>query len=354
MSGYEVVSADGVRDRDSVLALWSRNLEAHDPAEHAVRYDWYHRNPVGEPRIWFVKKDGDAVGTVGLNLRRVSVDGARLSAGVVGDFAVDARHRLLQAALTLQKAVLGSLEEDVDLIYGLPNRNAIRVFERQGYRECGTLSRYVKVLRTGRYMQSAKGLLAAAKPLAVVADAVLRLRSPETWRRLGAGRAIEPVSTFDERFNDLWNRIGGTLAAVIGVRTADFLRWRYTECPLQRYTTVALTGDAGRRVIGYIVWYAGEDKQVRVADWVTDGSAGAAEDLVSGLIAAARRGGAASVSCEFFGTDSLAHVLKRFGFVQRECAARLAVAAKPENRQSLLERCKSWHFLRGDENVNTL
>jgi hypothetical protein len=251
--------------------------------------------------------------------------------------------------------VLSSLEDGVDVIYGLPNRNALKIFERQGYKVAGPLKRYVKVLKTGKYLASATGLKKAARPLAPLVDLGLRLKSPETLRRARGGRAVERVERFDERFDQLWDRLAGR-APVMGVRTAEFLRWRYTDCPLQKYETLALTEGTGGsgRVLGYITWYPGDDGQFRVADWVSDGSEGATEDLLAGMIRRARRDGAASVSCELFGVEALPGILERFGFVERECAATLAVAAKPELAEGFVEKCRGWYFLRGDENVNTL
>ena len=363
MPGYDIVRADPQRDRETILNIWKRNLQAHDPAEHEVRYRWLCASSLGQPRIWLATQQGEAVGTSALMMRRVWVDGASRVACIAGDFAVDARHRMLQPALSLQKAVLSSLEDGVDVIYGLPNRNALKVFERQGYKVAGPLKRYVKVLKTGKYLASATGWKKAARPLAPVVDMGLRLKSPETLRRSHCGRALVRVSQFDQRFDQLWDRVAGDAPPVMGARTAEFLRWRYTDCPLQQYETLALiegksdgaegNGSSGR-VLGYITWYPGDDGQCRVADWVFDGSAGAADDLLAGMLRRVRRDGAVSVSCEFFGIDALPAVLGRFGFVERECAATLAVAAKPALADGFLDKARGWYFLRGDENVNTL
>jgi hypothetical protein len=353
MPAYDIVPADPVADRERILAVWKRNLNAHDPHEHEVRYDWICRSPLGPPRIWLALHQGAPVGTAGLMMRRVWVDGAPRVASIAGDFAVDARHRMLQPAMSLQKAVLGALEDGVDIVYGLPNRNALKIFERQGYKVAGPLSRYVKVLKTGKYFESAKGRLRFAKPLAPLADLALRLRSRETWRRRVGGRVLEPVQRFDGRFDALWDRVAGR-APVMGVRTSDFLQWRFAECPLQRYATLGLAEGRGGRVLGYITWYLGDDGQWRIADWVSDGTDGVAEDLLAGMLGAARRGGAVSVSCEFFGIESLPAVLGRFGFVRRDCAATLTVSAKPALGDGFFDKVRGWYFLRGDENVNTL
>ena len=353
MAGYEITRADPDRDRDTILALWARNLKAHDPNEHQVRYDWLCRCPFSKPYFWLARKDGEAVGTAGIGIRQVCVDGLSVLAGIAGDFAVDAKHRMLQPALSLQKAVLSTLEDGIDVVYGLPNANAEKVFQRQGYQTVGTLKRYVKILRTSRFLRSATGLKRKAAVLAPVVDAWLRFRSPETWRGPGGGRVVEPVTAFDSRFDDLWARASRG-APMIGTRTSEFLRWRYADCPLQKYVTVALAERTGGRLLGYIAWYAGEDEQVRVADWVTDGSQGAAGDLLGELIRWSRRHRMASVACELLGSPASEAVLKHFGFVQRECKQSLMASSSSRCAEAVREKAGHWLFLRGDENINTL
>lgn len=353
LAGYEIAPADVARDRDRILAVWARNLEAHDLNEHQVRYDWLCRCPIAPPRFWLAMKDGEVVGTAGVGVRRVSVGGKAVLAGIAGDFAVDKKHRMLQPALSLQKAVTGSLSDGLDLVYGLPNDNAVVVFQRQGYRKVGALRRYVKVLRTTKFLKGAAGWKRKAALLSPLADLWLRLRSRDTWHRTATGRVLEPIQRFDARFDDLWSRAAAA-APLMGVRTSDFLNWRYPDCPLQRYQTLALSEGTGGRLVGYITWYSGDDGQVRVADWVTDGSPNAADDLLAGLVRMARGNGAASVACELLGATALEGVLHRFGFAERECGARLMVTASSACEGAAGNGTTSWYFLRGDENVNTL
>src|SRR5262249_28885102 len=102
-------------------------------------------------RCWLLLAGDQVVGTAGLGLRRLFLDGVTAQVGLASDFAVDPEHRSVQPALQLQKAVLACLGDDLPLIYGLPNRKSSAVFRRLGYQEVGTLRRFVKVLRVGPY-----------------------------------------------------------------------------------------------------------------------------------------------------------------------------------------------------------
>ena len=354
---YSVEIADIYNDRNIIINIWKRNLTAHGPEEHEIRFDWhYHHCPFGPGRVWLLRslRDGSIIGTAGLGLRRIRMGDATILSGIAVDFAVDREHRLLLPALMLQRAVIRGLEEDLDLVYGLPNRTAIKIFGRVGYQMLGTLSRYVKVLRVERFLNSRKMVPKFARPLVgAIADTGMRLRSPETWRQV-KGRVLKELQEFDGRFDDLWEQVS-TGAEMIGVRTSDFLRWRYKDCPLQDYVTLGLLSLGEDRLFGYVIFYAGDDEQVRIADLLTDGSESAVENLLAGVIRWSRRTGAASVAFELFGAPWLEGVLRRFRFVKREMDAQLSVFPRVEAPTELMsDRLKDWYFLRGDENVNTL
>lgn len=353
---YEVSPADLDADEPIILDLWKRNLPSHTPREHEARFDWHHRRcPFGPGRVWLLRTvgAGSVVGTAGLGVRRVWVGGDAIRAGIAVDFAVDREHRLLLPALMLQRAVLRSLDEDLDLIYGLPNDAAIKVFERVGYQTLTTLSRYVKVLHVKRFLAARGGVPKVALPLiGAVADTGLRLRSPETRRRV-RGRVLKELPAFDGRFDDLWER-ASAWAGAVGVRTSDFLRWRYTDCPLQTYVTLGSLSPGEDRLFGYLTFYCGADSQVRVADLLTDGSEGVVDDLLAGLALWGRRAGFASVSFEFSGVPGLGDALRRFRFVERELDVQVMVSPGARAVTSdAADRLKGWYFLRGDENVNT-
>ena len=347
LAAYEIREADPVSDRAHILEVWNANLKAHSAAQHEVRYDWTHRAPTGGARHWLAFRDGRPVGTAGLNLRQVAMHGKTLLAGLAVDFAVDRMHRLMQPALSLQKAVFATLNADVHLIYGLPAMAALPVFERQGYKRVGVLRRYVKVLRTKRFLQAAGGAKKKLAHFSSVIDVVAWLRSAETWRGLRAGRSLQRIDEFDAQFDELFSRLRG-LHEVIGIRDARFLRWRYSECPLQLYETLGLFD--GGRLVGYVTWYGSDDQQHRVVDFMTDGADGAAEDLLVGLNRIARQQGAASIAFEFFGGDALEPCLRRFGFVSRE--SNIPLIANAANAETF-DPLSHWYFTRGDENVNT-
>jgi len=349
MTEYRVVPADLERDRDTILALWGRHLLAHAPDKHPCKYAWHYKDsPYGPNRCWLLLSgvDGRAVGTAGLGSRHLQIGGMRVRVGVCCDLAVDKEHRWLQPALLLQKAVLGCLGDDLPLIYGVPNSNALAVLKRSGYQEFETLRQYVKLLRVGHYCQHYGGAWQALRPFAPIVDMAMRVRY-EGLRGRKHGRVFQELPVFDERFDALWQCVSAGLSS-IGERTTNFLRWRYGNCPLRRYVALGLLTQDQKRLLGYAVCNIGENEQVAVVDLLAEETGDVARDLLAGLLSWARQRHAASVAVTCLPTPRFEQSLQQFGFVLRRCDRHLAVARAPSSDLPHFA-LKDWHFLTGDE-----
>jgi hypothetical protein len=291
---------------------------------------------------------GGVVGTAGVGLRRLRVGGPTVVAGLASDFAVDPEHRSLGPAMMLQRAVLETLDDGVDVIYGLPNAKALPVFKRLGYSADAALTRYVKVLAVERYLTGVPGPRVGRKIIAGVVDPVLRVGSPETWRPR-RGRTLVELATFDERFDELWARTADAFG-VACERTASFLRWRYDACPLLSYTTLGLIERGGERLAAYAVCTLGSDQQVTVIDFWYGSDASVRDDLLAAVLSWSRAAGAASVACEVAGAGQVAEGLVRFGFRHRGAGS--AIVISPTRDGTPAPQLSAWPFLRADEDYN--
>jgi hypothetical protein len=348
------VPADLERDRDAILGVWNRNLSL-SPELNREKLRWYYQeNPCGPGHCWLLvtEPDGTVVGTAGLGLRRVRVGEETLLAGVASDYAVDKEHRSLQPALMLQKAVLAKEESDLPLIYGLPNRNAIAIFRRLGYREVGTLQRHAKVLRVGPYLRRLSG---AARALALFGEPIDWARAAvaaETWQPAG-GKVLRELDGADGRFDELWERVAPQ-RAVAGERSADFVRWRYQECPLREYSVLGLFSRDESRLHGYAVTFL-EGEQLQCVDLVAEDNDATLDALVAGLLRRVRNSGASSISLAFYAPGPLEEKLRAYGFVPRpggDSATTLMAHLDPESGGERAELLRQWCFLPGDEDFN--
>ena len=349
MAGYVVRPGDAQRDRDAVVALWTRNLRSHDGQTHLRKFEWYYqRNPSGPGRFWVLEPEagGPVVGVAGLGLRRLRTGDRTLMAGLASDFAVDKEHRSLRPAMLLARTVAGAIDDGLDFIYGLPNSQSVGVFKRIGYNADGTLRRYVKVLRVERFLQQRIKQPLVRKGLAGIIDPAIRVISRETWQPRRS-RAMRELASVDARFDELWRRL--TMGSrVVMERGSAFLKWRYQECPLAKYTLLALTPPADGELLGYAACLVGDDGQALIVDLF--GAEGTWSDLLAGVIRWARARGLASVACSVHGMADMETALRQFGFRLRLPETPVAILTRSGGPS--LSDLRNWYFLLADEDYN--
>ena len=243
----------------------------------------------------------------------------------------------------LQKAVLESLVDGVDFIYGLPNTKALPVFKRLGYQGPIQLVRLVKVLQTEKYLDLPKPVRRIA---GMAGDLVLRAVSSETWMP-HRGRTVVELTNLNEQLDDLWQRVASQFLVVCR-RKSKFVQWRYAQFPLVRYTILGLVRDDGKRLDGYAVCHLEDTGQVALTDFIAADDE-SADDLLTALIRWARANHASSIGCEFMNLPQFENRLHRFGFKRRTSTAGLVAHFSEELKgQRGTELIQDWSFLAGD------
>jgi GNAT superfamily N-acetyltransferase len=105
---------------------------------------------------------------------------------------------------------------------------------------------------------------------------------------------VEPVTAFDERVTDLWNRVRRDFD-LARVRTAEYLNWRYLDSRAGRIAAYQLVD--GDRVAGYVAVRRDGDRG-RVLDLVTDPAVeGAGAALLERAVADLEGSSCAAVEC---------------------------------------------------------
>jgi hypothetical protein len=156
--------------------------------------------------------------------------------------------------------------------------------------------------------------------------------------------------TFDERFDDLADRNPVT-AAITTLRSSAYLRWRYTNYPLRQYVTIGLLTRDESRLLGYAILYARTPGKFSLADFHAT-AAGAAEDLMGGVVSWARQRHAACIEIEMSGQIELCRLLKYFGFSSRTETMELVAAVEPQSPLAISGTFPQWMYLSGDEDYN--
>jgi len=308
-SGPTIHPSDVAADRQSVLALWGRNL----PESTADRYDWLYAS--GRARNWVARDaENNVVASIGLLARDMRLFGEEHPCGQPIDLNVDRRYRLGWLALRLQGTIAEQVNQGhLSLAYGLPNAQSEAVARRAGYDVVGPMTRWARPLRSYDYLHDRLPGHAVGRGVATAIDTALRLRSPESrYHRRRAWR-VEVTDVFDERFDRLWHRAARQFP-IIGRRTADYLNWRFRDAPLAVYRTLCLS-DRSDHLLAYLV-YTCHDGVAYVADFLhADDSLGDA--VLAEFIRMMRVQKAKAVVTIFTGAGSVARRLRRFGFRRR-------------------------------------
>jgi hypothetical protein len=348
---YHVERADPTEVMPNLLRVWRENLSIEGEAEE--KFDWvYRRCPDAPASVMMLRasepESSQYVGTAGITRRRFWASGRELSAALMGDLAVDRRHRTLAPALSLVREARREALEHNDFAYGFPNRFARGVFRRAGYKELGPVTRYACVLRHTRYLERTLTLPVVARLAGPLVDsAMLARRMPRT--ALAAARYTLAFSDApDERIDALWAeaRVDYPLVAQ---RSEQFLRWRFfARREHQTRLAVLSRRSLPRRAAGYaIVQSDGQTAHVRDF-FARQAELGTLFDL---LLPALHTQGTESVSLAFLGSAKVVRVLLGRGFVPREGARAVYFDCASRERADLLKEVDRWYVTDGDEDT---
>jgi hypothetical protein len=323
---YSVTHIDDPAEREETLfRLWSGSqLHATDDPRHKYRW-FYCDNPVGPATAYFLTEESSgAVGCCGLGSRLVWIDGSPKPVGLFADFAVEPAHRTAMPALILQRALCSGAQQRYPLTYGFPNAAAVGIFKRIGFPLLGTMSRYVRVLRHATFVKRVVPFAPLANVLGGLLDVGARLRDRARSVVRRSGHRLEWLSAPDARFTQCFERARGR-HRFISDRSADTLRWRFTQRPGRPSEFAVLLG-ADDAVLAYAAIRPKEGGVALIADFLAvDGEA--LGELLFLLLRALRRRGFESMMTFFLGPPWIEAILLAHGFVLRESAKFVAVGA---------------------------
>lgn len=226
--------ADG--DERAILELFARSFP-HAPRQ-LPHFDWkYRRNPFGNRHITLaLDGDGRLVGHYVGYVVPFAVGHRDVLAHQIGDTMTDVRVRHLGRG---PSSVLGRTALD---FYARFCEN--RVAFNFGFNVANIQKFSLRFLRSDR-----------VEPVAYrVADALPPLRRSERWFR---GYQLELVRSTDAGWDDLFARVRGAYRFLVR-RDAEYVRWRYLDCPDTRHHVVAIR--KWRQLVGWIVYRIDGDR----------------------------------------------------------------------------------------------
>lgn len=295
--------------REPLLELWRRNL----PGASRARFEWLYGTGRAEALLLGGRP---VIGSAGLLRRRFSIAGEVIEGGAAIDLNVDVQQRAGGPAMTLTRAVMKLADDSgCACLYGFPIPRAAGVLKRCGYRQIGEVSNWTKLLRSAVKLRSVLRSSLAAKLAGPLVDVALRWKSSEREWRLPQQVVVETPTTFDERFYRLWQTAAQRFG-VLGERSTDYLKWRFTKCPELKYECFALTGRGCGELLGYIVWYR-SDESICIADLLAVDEA-ATDLLLAEFTRHARRLRADAMRLSCFAAPRFYEQLAAAGFSRRQ------------------------------------
>lgn len=307
------------KDEAAVLDLRAKVWGVDHPHTSAAFYKWlFEDTPDGAGSGIVVEHNGRIIGFAGLANRRAQIGEALVKVSHGLDFMVDPALSGMLAGRTgiriIKEHTALTREMGFDLTLNYPNDNSYRMLVANPVKFTPVFvpDLFVCALRPVSIKEG--GL---AKRMAFgVASGIGALYG--AGRSLGTGRKIdiEPVTFFDERFDDHWNEMvkDGQLRFF---RDAKTLTWRYSKNPLYSYHIISAV--QGGRIIGYAVASKRElfgietllicDLAVANHDPRTEGA------LLDGIKQIAKGQGAGLVLTQALRDSQLAGCLGRGGFV---------------------------------------
>jgi GNAT superfamily N-acetyltransferase len=334
------------------------------------RWTWqFIDNPFGrrqgdELPVW-VAVDGDrVVGQVAVQTGLIQVDGETFEAGWAVDIMILRSHRGAGIGHRLHDAVV----ENVDILMALTMAQGSRQMAKKHgcvtLAEVHQLTRWIRLdaesvrgyllLRTANHhwphevAQFSCNVLQFHHLFPMLANPLLRVRDfAMRSRRRSQATSIVEVDRFGLEINELWERTRGEYP-VIFPRDAQFLNWRFVDCPEPSYR--CFVARRGGRAVGYVVLRRAEPVELPqgiIADlYASRSDLVTVDDLVWH-------------SLDFFGKDVAAvdcgtsvdefeGVLRKRGFFRTWTHHPTCICRDSSLRERIAQLRNDWFFSKGD------
>jgi len=339
MARFKIIHADPSSYKEQILQFWDEYLPGTPPE----RFEWMQSNPAG-PAIWFLAFGGESnqlAGTLSIMPREMSLNGQIIKAGIMGDFMTGSQYRAFGPALDLLKTVI---QKKTDLgfqfIYTTPTPESIKLAQRVGFKDIVKLYYLAKPIYVTYYLKKYMNT-SVAKFVAPITEQVLKLTSKETYT-LAKGH-FEEVTTIDESFGVLWNKIKSDETGLIVNHSSAYLYWRYFKNPLYKFRVLTYRSDSKGEFLGYII-FSLRDKKMDIFEIITL-QKDSADKLLKKIILIARREECQAIYFRLSETNLFINKLRQFGFYDTKDNGCILFFGK---NNSLYDQ---WSFFEGDRNI---
>ena len=343
MTNLVVRSASVHRERATLVAFLSTYLS---PDANDDRYEWlYCKNPEGLARVWVAcnAATGMIIGLAAAFPRRIHCRGNEVQGFVLGDFCIHPDYRSLGPALALQRSSLEDLSrEGAGFVFDFPSTSMLAIYRRLRIQPQDSAIRFAKPLRADRQIRKRIRNQAAARTLAVAANAGLRLRDAGLSRS-NTWTIKEETTPCGEEFTIAFRQWAPRTHICAG-RSADYLNWRFLQHPQRHYHFLTARKDG--RLCGYLIYHwAGDD--ATVVDLLAEEDP-VSKALLVETIALMRVCGVNTLSAPFLGSRAGREILEDCGFQRRESFPVIVLTLPWAASQQGYLGVDPWYLTHGD------
>ncbi|NQU07485.1 MAG: GNAT family N-acetyltransferase, partial [Candidatus Abyssubacteria bacterium] len=214
---------------------------------------WYEQNPLGNNSSKVAVSDGRVVAHAGGIPVELHSGGEKLVANLSGDLLADPEFRVRRAFLTTFVASMNCAQDKGDAAsWGFANEAGMAAVadKAKAVIRGAPVPRLDKVVNATPFIQRKLKSGPIAALIGAPANAAIRLALSMRMPRADRQGSMEEIKAFDERFDDLWDRVAPDFPRTV-VRGSKYLNWRYIKNPLYEYAIFAAVND--KTVDGYII-----------------------------------------------------------------------------------------------------
>ncbi len=352
--GIIIREADLRADRKLLLDTLLRNREHGDNELRQQRFEWsYYQNPFGQPRAWLAIDEASSrtIGMVAAFPRKMLVQGKQVLGWNGGDTSIDTEFRTLGVAIKLRRAVQASVNNgEMSLLYSHPVDRMRAVLEKIGHHTIGTFARHGAILRLDPFVEKFVGRNLASRGLAGVAN----IFPPLQWSLRCASAPwrlrLQSEKKFGTEFDELFARVPKR-QAVLNVRDAEFLHWRFVQNPLVRDVQIYRCEREGK-LCGYAI-IGIENNAARILDYLIDGETRMLRSLLVQLMRAMRARRIPTLAVRGMYTSEIVREARKLGFwfQDRKDAGVAVYAAKNSPLAQTVHDEKNWFMTQADRDV---
>ncbi len=332
-----VREADFQKDWDTVVRFCRENLPGKPEGR---RFEWlYLNNPFGTTRtlVATAGATGEMVGVASAFPRDFWLGGKRQQGWILGDFCISEQFRTLGPAAILQRACMASLPSR-DVWYDFPSETMLSVYRRLGVPLFSKFVRHVLVLKIDHIQNTTRAYLNAC--------VCKTISSVKSLRQLFSFTADLECSVYEGDFGAEFTELDShpdTHNLVRGLRSADYLNWRYRHDPGSEYTVITARQDG--RLVGYLVLKAGITEAI-LADLLALQVDKAVPALLAYTCRVLRGTIISRLTASLLSESVLTRYFRLAGFIPREALP--VVVRNRHDSSSSLFRPQNWMLLHGD------